>query len=271
MNRICSILALTAIVAGLSLASGCRDAGEWTKFTGGPETEDGWGETYEAAPSDVWEAFRAVARDNGSITEEDPEEMSLRGEYKDPESSDWDGISIKGRVYDKSEDGKVAARLIVHAWYAKNANDRARQDTARNYCNTVFRVLKDWKGEPIDEDPTVTTSSEDPVKPDEAIGFFKVKPADVYAACKTVVAKYGEVEQEDAPGLYLRGVKTNALEKSKDEVRVFIYDRTEQDSIRSKVSVRVRAGEDNGAMQEVARSYLTEIRKELEKQFGPQE
>jgi hypothetical protein len=260
-----------ALIGGLSLASGCRDAGEWMKFTGGPETEDGWGETYEYAPADVWEAFRVVARDNGTIEEEDPTEMSLKGEYKPHDSTEWDGVSIRGQVYDKSEDGKVAARLIVHAWYAKNANDRARQDTARDYCNTVFKVLKQWKGEKIDEEPTVSTSSEDPVKPDEAIGFFKVTPEQAYSACKAVVAKYGSVEQDDPKGLFLRGVKTNALEDTKDEVRVFVYDRTEQESIRSKVSIRVRAGEDNEAMQEVARSYMTEIRKELEKQFGPQE
>ena len=271
MKCVFSTIILLTVVAALSLSSGCRDAGEWMKFTGGPETDDGWGETFEYPAADVWEAFRAVVRDNGSIEEEDPVEMSLKGESKPHDSSDWDGVSIRGRVYDKSEDGVVASRLIVHAWYAKNANDRARQDTARQYCNTVFKVLKQWKGEDPDENPTVTTSSEDPVKPDEAIGFFKVKPEQAYAACKVVVAKYGAVEQDDPKGLYMRGVKSNALEDTKDDVRIFVYDRTEQDSIRSKVSVRVRAGEDNGAMQDVARSYLTEIRKELEKQFGPQE
>src|SRR5690606_22088786 len=79
---------LLAIVAVTLLAS-CRDAGEWMSFTGSPEGNDGWGETYEASPSDVWEAFRLVARDNGTITEEDPDEMSLRGEYKPHDSSEW--------------------------------------------------------------------------------------------------------------------------------------------------------------------------------------
>jgi hypothetical protein len=255
----------------LTLAAGCREAGEFMAFTGHPESTDGWSEDYKSSPSDVWEAFRRVARDNGSIKDENPEEMSLTGEYKPHDSSEWDGISVKGRVYDKSEDGELRTRLIVHAWYSRNANDRDRPGTAREYCNAVYRVLKAWKGEGVDEDPSVTTTSEDPVKDDEAIGFFKVKPKDSFEAAKKVIAQYGEIEQAEDKSFYIRGVKKNALEKTSDEVRVNIYDRTEGDSVRSKVSVRVRAGEDNKPLQEVAKSYVAEIRKELEKKFGSQE
>lgn len=261
---------LLAIVAVTLLAS-CRDAGEWMSFTGSPEGNDGWGETYEASPSDVWEAFRLVARDNGTITEEDPDEMSLRGEYKPHDSSEWRGIAIKGRVYDKGEGEKLASRLIVHAWYTRNANDRERPDTAREYCNAVFRVLKAWKGEQVDDKPTVSTTSEDPIKEDEAISYFKVTPAQAYAVCKGVIAKYGEVEQADDKTFYIRGVRSNPLESTRDDVRVSIWDRTEDAGARCKVSVRVRDGKDNKALQEVARGYMAEIRKELEKQFGAQE
>lgn len=261
---------LLAIVAVTLLAS-CRDAGEWMSFTGSPEGNDGWGETYEASPSDVWEAFRLVARDNGTITEEDPDEMSLRGEYKPHDSSEWRGIAIKGRVYDKGEGEKLASRLIVHAWYTRNANDRERPDTAREYCNAVFRVLKAWKGEQVDDKPTVSTTSEDPIKEDEAVSFFKVTPAQAYAVGKGVIARYGEVEQADDKTFYIRGVRSNALESTRDDVRVSIWDRTEDAGARCKVSVRVRDGKDNKAMQEVARGYIAEIRKELEKQFGAQE
>ena len=255
----------------LTFAAGCRDAGEFMGFTGHPEGSDGWSEDYDSNPTDVWEAFRRVARDNGSITDENPEEMSLRGEYKPHDSSEWDGLSIKGRVYDKAEGDQLRTRLIVHAWYSRSANDRERPATAREYCNAVFRVLKAWKGEGVDENPTVTTTSEDPVKEDEAVAFFKVTPAQTFAAAKDVIAKYGEIEQADDKSFYIRGVKKNALESTSDEVRVNIYDRTEGESTRSKLSVRVRAGEDNKALQEVARSYANEIRKELEKKYGSQE
>ena len=218
-----------------------------------------------------WVAQHRVARDNGSITDENPEEMSLRGEYKPHDSSEWDGLSIKGRVYDKAEGDQLRTRLIVHAWYSRSANDRERPATAREYCNAVFRVLKAWKGEGVDENPTVTTTSEDPVKEEEAVAFFKVTPAQTFAAAKDVIAKYGEIEQADDKSFYIRGVKKNALESTSDEVRVNIYDRTEGESTRSKLSVRVRAGEDNKALQEVARSYANEIRKELEKKYGSQE
>lgn len=259
---------LLLLIAALA---GCRESGEFMAWTGSPEGQDGWKEDYEASPADVWEALRLVARDNGTITDEDPEEMTMKGEYKPHDSSEWDGIAMKAKIYDKSEGGtELRTRLIVHAWYARNANDRERPDTAREYCNAVFRVLKAWKGEPVDDDPTVTTTSEEPVRNDEAIGFYKLTREQVYAAAKTVIAKYGKIEQAEDKGFYIRGTKENALEVKKDDVRVNIYDRTEEGAVRTKVSVRV-LGEGNEPQQEIARSYLSEIRKELEKAHGPQE
>lgn len=251
--------------------TGCRDAGEFMAWNGSPQGDDGWSEDYAAAPADVWEAIRTVVRDNGSIKEEKPEEMYIRGEYKPKDSTEWDGIDMKAQVYDKSEDGELRTRLIVHAWYAKNANDRGRQGTAREYCNTVYRVLRQWQGEDVDEDPSITTTSEDPVKEDEAIGFFKVTREQAFGAAKKVLAEYGKIEQEDAPGFFIRATKENALESTQDDVRLNVYDRTEDEGPRCKVSVRVRRGEDDKALQDVAKSYVNEIRKELEKQFGPQE
>jgi hypothetical protein len=261
-------LLLLLTVAALA---GCRESGEFMAWTGSPVGQDGWKEDYDSSPADVWEAFRLVVRDNGTIKEEKPEEMSLTGEYKPSDSSEWDGISMKGQVYDKSEGGKeLRTRLIVHAWYARNANDKERPDTAREYCNAVFRVLKAWKGEEVDDDPSITTTSEEPAREDEAIGFFKLTTAQVYAASKTVIAKYGSIEQAEEKSFYIRGTKQNALESTKDDVRVNIYDRTEEGVVRSKISVRV-LGEGNEPLQEIARSYLSEIRKELEKLHGPQE
>ena len=46
----------------LTFAAGCRDAGEFMGFTGHPEGSDGWSEDYDSSPTDVWEAFRRVAR-----------------------------------------------------------------------------------------------------------------------------------------------------------------------------------------------------------------
>ena len=152
---------LLAIVS-LSGLSGCRDAAEFFHWAGTPTGQDGWLHDYDSTPNDTWEAFRVIMRDNGSITTEDPAKMELRGVYKPHDSSARDGIEVKGNVYDKSEDGEVRSRLIVHCWYARNANDRERPDTAREYCNAVFRLLKAWKGEPIDEKPTVSTTSMSP-------------------------------------------------------------------------------------------------------------
>jgi hypothetical protein len=251
--------------------AGCRDAGEFFAWTGSPQGDDGWSEDYAASPADVWEALRLVVRDNGSIKEEDPTEMYLRGEYRPKDSTEWDGIEMKGNVYDKSEDGELRTRLIVRAWYGRAANDRGRQSIARDYCNAVYRVLRAWQGQDVDEDTAITTTSEEPVKEDEAIGFFKATPEQVFSASVKVLGQYGSVEQEDPRSGFIRATKDNTLEGTSDDVRVNIYDRTEGESVRSKLSVRVRREEDNKALQNVARSYVNEIRKELEKQLGPQE
>lgn len=266
MNKSIPVFALLL----LFIVAGCRDAGDFLAWNGTPQGDDGWSEDYAASPADVWEAIRVVVRDNGGIKEEDADKMYIRGEYRPKDSSEWDGIEMKAQVYDKSEDGELRTRLIVHAWYAKNANDRGRQGTAREYCNTVYRVLKAWQGQEPDDDPSVTTTSEDPVKEDEAVAFFKVTPEQVFGAARKVLATYGKIEQEDAAGMFIRATKENALESTNDEVRLNVYDRTEEGP-RAKVSVRVRRGEDNKALQDVAKSYVNEIRKELEKQFGPQE
>lgn len=264
----CTIL--LAVVASLSL-TGCRDAVEFLHWAGSPTGSDGWLHDYEGNANDTWEAFRLVMRDNGTITTEDPAKMELRGVYKPHDSSSRDGIEVKGTVYDKTEGTEVRSRLIVHAWYARNANDRDRPDTAREYCNAVFRVLKGWKGEGVDETPEITTTSEEPVGADEGVGFFRATQAQAFAAAQAVIKTYGSVEQADEKTFFIRGQKKNALEKSVDDVRVSIYDRTEGEKLRVKVSVRVRAGDGNKAMQEVARSYVAEIQRELEKRHGKQE
>ena len=67
-------LPLLVVVLLLSI-TGCRDAGEFFAWNGSPQGDDGWSEDYAASPADVWEALRVVVRDNGTIKEEDPEEM----------------------------------------------------------------------------------------------------------------------------------------------------------------------------------------------------
>lgn len=262
------MLAFVAVAA----LGGCRDAGEFMRFTGSPEGDTGWAEDYEATPQDVWEAIRIVVRDNGYITEEDPEEMTLKGMYHPHDSSERDGLNMRAAVYDKSDGDELHSRLIVHVWYQRQATDNGHPDTAREYCNTVFRVLKSWRGEEIDEDPSVTTTSEAPVDEDEAVGFFELGPGEVFEVCRDVVAKYGEIEQSEDERLFLRAIKRNPLEKSTDDVRVNVYDRTEDKGPRAKISVRVRSGKAGGEpLQEVAKSYVEEIRKELQNRYGPQE
>jgi hypothetical protein len=261
------MLVLCLLIAPFTL--GCRDAAEFFSFTGKPEGADGWLQDYEAGPIDVWEAFRRVALDNGMIEKEDPIKMELSGINKEPGSSEKDGYNIKGRVYDKSRDGKQRARLIVQAWYAKSAHGGERQDIARDYTNAVYHVLAAWKGDKAErEKGRVATTSEDPVQDDEAIGYFKVKPADAFAVCEEVAKRYGKVEQAEREKGFIRSTKTNALEKTADDVRMNVYDRTEGESVRVKISVRVRDGKEGKPAQEIAKGYMGEIRSEMEKRFG---
>jgi hypothetical protein len=264
--RLTGLLLVFVAFAGF----GCRDSAEFFGFTGSPAGDDGWSHDYNATTHDTWEAFRLIVKDNGTITSEDPDNMELEGVYKPHDSSERDGINIRGKVYDKSKPDELRSRLIIHAWYARSANDAERPHTAREYCNTVFRVLKQWKGEDIDEDPRVDAGSDNPVLADEAVGYFRVSPADVLATCEGVVRQYGEIEQLDADKGFIRGNKKNPLEKETQEVRISVYDRTEGERVRSKVSVRVR-GADDKPLQEVSKAYIAAIRDELQKKYGVQE
>ncbi|MBE7492163.1 MAG: hypothetical protein HS108_10460 [Planctomycetes bacterium] len=267
MKHLVFVLALTLFA--LAFAPGCRETAEFFSFTGSPESNDGWLQDYEATPADTWEAFRLVALQNGRIEREDPKTMELWGLNIAPDSASTKGYNIRGRVYDRSKDGQVAARLIVHARYAKNADGGERQDIAKEYTNAVWRVLKQWKGG--DEDPDkgrLDTTSEEAVKDDEAVAYFKLKPEQVFEAAEAVAKVYGEVEQSEKDKGFLRAVKKNPLEKSQDDVRISVFNRTEGDSPRAKISVRVRDGKENKPLQEIAKGYIAEIRKELEKRHG---
>lgn len=263
--------ALSALLVAMALAfaSGCRETAEFFSFTGSPEGADGWMQDYEASARDTWEAFREVAKQNGKIEKEDQEAMELSGLNIAPDSSSTKGYNIKGKVYDKSRDGKTLSRIIVHAWYANNADGGERQDIAKEYSNAVWRVLKQWKGG--DEDPDkgrLDTTSEDAVQEDEAVAYFKVKPAQAFEAAEVVAKLYGEIEQSEKDKNFIRAVKKNPLEKTQDDVRISIYDKTEGTSTRVKISVRVRDGKEQKPQQEIAKGYVSEIRKELEKRFG---
>lgn len=264
--------ALTLLILSLfalAFAPGCRETAEFFSFTGSPESADGWMQDYEASTRDTWEALREVAKQNGKIEKEDPERLELSGLNIAPDSSSTKGYNIKGRVYDKSKDGQAVSRLIVHAWYANNADGGERQDIAKEYTNAVWRVLKQWKGG--DEDPDkgrLDTTSEDAVQDDEAVAYFKVKPDQAFEAAEAVAKLYGAIEQAEKDKGFMRAVKKNPLEKTQDDVRISIYDRTEGDKLRVKVSVRVRDGKEDKPLQEIAKGYISEIRKELEKRHG---
>lgn len=260
------------MMLAMLVLAGCREAGEFMGFTGTPSGDDGWREDYEATPQDVWEAIRQVVRDHGYITEEDPAAMKLEGFHHPDGTSERDRLNLRAAVYDKSDGDELHSRLIVNVWYQRQATDNGHPDKARDYCNSVFGLLRSWKGGDVDEDSSVTTTSEGPVEPDEAVAYFELQPAQVFEVAKEIVAKFGEVEQANDDTRFLRGTKQNPLEKSRDDVRVNVYDRTEDDGPRSKLSVRVRAGEASGEpLQEIAKSYVAEIHKELQERFGPQE
>ncbi|MBX3474214.1 MAG: hypothetical protein KF754_07505 [Planctomycetes bacterium] len=259
---------LIAVLAMITLG-GCREAAEFFSFTGKPESTDGWLQDYEASTRDTWEAFRLVVKQNGRIDKEDAEKMELTGLNLPPDSSSTMGYNLRGKVYDKTKDGKVVSRLIVHAWFSKNADGGERQDIAKEYTNAVWRVIKKWKGG--DEDPDkgrLDTTSEDAVADDEAVAYFKVKPGQAFEAAEAVAKAYGAIEQSEKDRGFIRAAKKNPLEKNQDDVRITIYDRTEGESLRVKVSVRVRDGKEQKPLQEIAKGYVSEIRKELEKRFG---
>jgi len=263
-----ALATLFALIA-ISFAAGCRETAEFLSFTGSPEGADGWLQDYEASHTDTWEAFRLVAQQNGRIDKEDPKSMELSGVNLPPDSSSTKGYTIRGKVYDKSKDGKPQARLIVHSFYANNADGGERQDIAKEYTNAVWRVLKQWKGG--EEDPNkgrLDTTSDAAVLEDEAVAYFKVKPDQAFEAAETVAKLYGAIEQSEKDKGFMRAVKKNPLEKTQDDVRISIYDKTEGENIRVKISVRVRDGKEQKPQQEIAKGYVSEIRKELEKRFG---
>ncbi len=267
MNMIRTMMLLAVV---LLVFAGCRDAAEFFGYVGSPVSDDGWSHDYNATTHDTWEAFRAVVRDNGEITSENQDEMSLTGIYKPHDSSESDGIHLRGRVYDKSSPDDLRSRLIIYCWYNRAANDRGRQHLARDYCNTVFRVLRKARGEGVDDEPRVDTTSEPAVQEDEAVAYFQVTRQQAFEAAREVLTEFGSVEQSEPDQGFLRGSKVNPLEKQAQEVRVSVYDRTEGDNLRAKVSVRVRSADDK-PLQEVAQAYISEIRGRLLKQAGTQE
>jgi hypothetical protein len=255
------------LVVGFAVA-GCRSSAEFFGFVGTPASDDGWSHDYNSTANDTWEAIRRVVKDNGEITWEDPVNMKLEGLYHN--ATEGEPLNMKAAVYDKSSPEELRSRLIVHCWYARLAHDRGRPDDAREFCNVVYRLLKEARGEGVDEDPEVTTTSEKAVEPDEAIGFFKVSREQAFATCEAVMKEFGDVAQAEPEKGYLRGKKVNALEKQSQEVVINVYDRTEGKDVRVKVSVKVRGAEDK-PMQEIAKAYVGQIHERLEKQFGAQE
>jgi hypothetical protein len=257
---------MMAALLGCALiwVAGCRSAAEFMGFTGKPEGNSGWSHDYNATPQDVYEAFRVIVRDNGQIENEVPEELHVEGLYIRDGRTPRTGITVRGTVYDHSTDDEVRSRLIVHAWYSRAAGDRERQELARDYCNSVFHLLRDWQGEPRKDDSALTTTSDEPIAEDEAVGYFRVTQEQAMEVSRHIVELYGVVDQADAG--FLRGTKQNPLEPNAQEVRLWVYDRTEQDRVRVKLSVRVRS-HDNQPLQDVARAYVGEIRKELERRY----
>lgn len=263
-------IALPVAVLLAVFLSSCRGSAEFFGFTGKPDGLNGWSHDYNATPQDTWEAFRLIVRDNGEITKEDTAAMQLDGMYSMTDYERGGGFRVWGKVYDKSSEGELRSRLVVRCWDQRAASDGERPRDASAFCDRVYAVLKAWRGEGPDNKPTVTTTSEAPVQADEAIGFFAATPAQAYEVCHAVVKEHGDVDQAEPEGGFIRGKKRNPLERETQDVRVHIYDRTEGDDIRVKVSVRVR-GPGGQPMQDVARAYVELIHERLLKLLEAQE
>jgi hypothetical protein len=235
---------------------------------GSPEGDDGYSLDYNATPQDVFEAFRRVCVDNGEIEKTDAEEMSLAGKRFDKAAGETSFDRFNGRVYDKSDKENHRALLVVHVRYPGAAQDGGRPDTARSFCFAVHRTLIATQGGHKPKDDSVIVGSEPPVQEDEAVGYFKVPRADALAALKQVVAENGEVKEFDEAKAFITGVRKSKLEVKGDDVQGWVYDRNEQNVVRSKVSVRVRSLTDNKSQQETAKSYIKAVREALEKKFG---
>jgi hypothetical protein len=255
------------LIAVLLIAAGCESAGDRLGFSGRPEGNTGWNHDYPALPQDVWEAFRMVVRDNGRITVEHPERLELEGLQFDASTGEHYPRRVRGRVYDQSRDGVTRSRLIVFVWNPRLAHEAHDQNMAYSYTIAVRNVLRERAAPPPPAEARVQTTSEDPLEPDEAVAFFRVTPAQAFAAAREIVAAHGEVEQADEGAYFLRGRRRVPLEQHRDEVRVHVYDRTEGERARVKLSVRVR-GRENTPLAEAARGYVAEIAKLLEERHG---
>lgn len=246
---------------------GCRDAQEFFGFAGSPNGEDGWRHDYNSSASDVWEALRIVVRDNGKITDENPEEMRIQGlNISNPDNED-DSYMIKARILDMSTENEVRTRVHMNIWYANDNTDGSNPDLAREYCYTIRRLLQAWKGGETKPHGGLQTGSEDPVKKDEAVGFYRVDMNQAFDVASKIVKTFGEIDQSDPNGGFIRGHRVIPLEDKKDDVRVQLHDRSEGDSKRVKISVRV-VDKDGRPQQDIAKKYLEEIRKELESRFS---
>jgi len=260
------VFRVSVVLLALLAFSSCRQVG----LSGSPAGHDGWQFRFtDRHPADVWEALRSVVRDHGEISDENPEEMKLTGLHYQSERYRDSAKTITGRVIDESEDGKAGATLVVYARHRSSVDDSGDQNLAQRYCFTVVDLLEARDGR-TEEDPGVGTSGEPPLRDDEAVAFFAVSVKAAFDACRKTVAQYGEIDQEDEAGGFIRGRKVNALEPNGDEVRVRVYDRAEEGASRVKVSVRVRSGGKEGdrPRQETAKAYLKEIRKLLEAEAG---
>ena len=266
MTRRLSVLTIPVLMAALY---GCQDFLDKTGFVGTQIGSDSWAMSYDARTDDVWEALRAVARRNGSIDEEDAGTMTLTGERRN--QGEIDGLRIRGRVIDKTGDEAARARLIMRVWWPGAACGGGNPEAARSYCIAVRKTLERWKGGAGREDPTITTGTEPALKEDEATAFFRLEPAKVFEVVELVASQNGAIEQLEKEKRFLRGVRKSKLEPKGDEVLAWVYDRTEGDRIRSKVSVRVRTNDGNKAQPGTARAYVEAIREELEKRYGKQE
>jgi hypothetical protein len=261
---------LTGLVL-LLCATGCVDFAEKSGIAvgfGDPEGDDGYSLDYKATPQDVFEAFRLVARDNGEVLKTDNEKMRLEGKRINKAAGEQTHDNFWGQVYDKSDDKAPRARLIVHVRYPGAATDAGRPDTARSYCFAVHRTLIALQGGEKPKDDGVMVGSEPPVQQDEAVGYFKAPREVTFEVLKQVIAENGEVSEADAAKGYVSGVRKSKLEPVGDDVRGWVYDRTEQGNSRCKVSVRVQSKKDKSPQQETAKSFIKAVREGLEKKMG---
>ncbi|MHC4840703.1 MAG: hypothetical protein ACYTDT_07015 [Planctomycetota bacterium] len=250
------------------LHMGCEGTQEFLGFSGAPDGSAGWRQDIEASPNDVWEALRMIVRDNGKITSEDPESMRIEGLKISDLSDEDDSYQVKARVRDLSTESEIRTRVHVTVRYADDiSEDGDYPEVAREYCYTIRRVLRAWAGGEKKPPVGVSTSSEDPVKKDEAVGYYRLEMKQVWDVSLDVVKKFGEIDEQNKKQNFIRGHRIIPLEDRKDDVRIQLFDRTEGDSKKVKVSVRV-VDKDSDPQQEIAKKYLEEIRKELESRFG---